>query len=496
MAPRQTLPSVQAASSEQDYKAVSGVAVAAIVVAGGFVLIATVTGIAAIFFKRPLMDWYLVFLAGLGVALSAAASMHVRRAEGTRTGQRLAATAWWLSVVGGVAFAAYYYANVFAVRQQAERAAADWFDLLKKRDVDGAFLFTLPVQQRQNLDALDVRQLEVRFGAGPLPAFRNSELVRFFKRNGNDVTVESVGMSNLEPFEGGYRMELTYLIKGPEGVFERRLHLIGLRSEKGASREWQIGSDGSLTPKGLTPYGFAVRELEARAGEQARLWMGAAQSKLAETALFATLPVAERPAFVALWLETHAGDPFAFVQIGAPLPPYLSGTIRDGKIEPIRTIRDGKIEPLSGGTFDLLAQKGFFKLEAGAAGAGSDRQKLLREVWNLGQLQPLLPATRLQNPETAPTISITDDRIEYTQPINVVLPTSPPRYAGARIVLVCDAPEVVRRVAELKAAAKANPQYFDRPPEDLLPWALLGNWRVVRLETSLEPLEAPQRPNG
>jgi hypothetical protein len=288
-----------------------------------------------------------------------------------------------------------------------------------------------------------------------------------------------MGMSNLDQIENGFRIDLAYLLKSPEGDFEVHLALAGTEGQNTVGREWQIGmfqstqgarvGDGSLTIKGLTEYGRLVQGLQEEAFGQGQQWLAAVQKRQMDDVLFATLAIADRPRFVAYLLARR---------IGAPLPLWLLAPIPAGEFD----VAAGD----SG--FDALARRGFFKLEGPDAGTEESKKKL-RELWSLGGLTSVGNRS-LQHLEKMPLISIAADKIEFTLPIEARLPGLPVKFAGARIVLGCDSPDLLREVQEFKAKAKANPAFADRPPP--LP---ARNWRVLRLETSLQPLQQA-RPEG
>ncbi len=211
------LPAVPGVGSESDYKPVSGVAVAAVLVAGAYVALMLGTTVFAMYSKRSALNIHLLWLAALGLALAVAARLHIRRSEQTRTGMACVQAAWWMSVLGGAAFGAYIMASQLAVQQQAERSTEEWFKLLREKKIDHAFLFTLPPNVRQDIRSDDTESLELRFGPGPLSGFRNCELARFFKRNGEDVQTKLLGVNNFDQIENGYRLSLAYLLKSPGG---------------------------------------------------------------------------------------------------------------------------------------------------------------------------------------------------------------------------------------------------------------------------------------
>ena len=70
--------------------------------------------------KKPLVQAELLALPAIGVVLCFAARRVIRNSEGTRTGENLANTAWWICVIAGLGYAAYLLAIDFAIRRDAK----------------------------------------------------------------------------------------------------------------------------------------------------------------------------------------------------------------------------------------------------------------------------------------------------------------------------------------------------------------------------------------
>src|SRR5206468_1367325 len=78
------------------YKPLSGPAIVGLAVAVLAAVIIVVIGIVAKVKGRPVLSPYALFLAGLGLALSAAARWQIVRSGGTRAGLRLTTVGLWL----------------------------------------------------------------------------------------------------------------------------------------------------------------------------------------------------------------------------------------------------------------------------------------------------------------------------------------------------------------------------------------------------------------
>ncbi len=463
---------VDRAASEIDYKPVSAVAVAALIVSGLFVLIVFVTAISAFVSKRPALNWEMLLIAVIGLGLSIAGRLHIRRSEETRTGLRLATIAWWLSVLGGVVFAAYYGGSVFALWKQSDKAAAAWFDALKKQEFDRAFLATIPPLHRQGINPQNSTEIEARFGPTAV-GFRNSELVRFFQRNPDSVVVEPRGMGKLEQIDNGYRLQLAYRLQSPEGVSDLTLMLTGSEGKNFNGREWQINTDGNLIAKSRTTYGRLVLELQNEARLRADNWLKAAQLKMREQILRTTLRTDEQVELNKLLNQKRGLD----VLLGG-----LAATVAAAKFD----------EHLWDATFDDLMGHSFFNLDGNQL-LDESKKKAFRDVWRLGALFPAGQSPfQIQSHDRFPQMSITDKAITCTILIDMGLSPVARSAAKGKLVLDCDSPEFIKELQEMKVKGKEHPDAADETKTDLLSSRPARYWRVVRLESSLEPAQ-PQR---
>src|SRR2546423_1111077 len=89
------------------YRPASGVAVAAVAVAGVTALTVLGVWVTAKVRGRPILVWQLLPVAAVGVALAVVARWKLRRVEGTRTGQGLATAALWVSLLALGGYGAY-----------------------------------------------------------------------------------------------------------------------------------------------------------------------------------------------------------------------------------------------------------------------------------------------------------------------------------------------------------------------------------------------------
>src|SRR5262249_59006333 len=122
------------------YQPLSGLAVAAIAVAGVYSGALAVFGIVALITGTPLAlaFWILIFPV-VAMVLAVVARQQIRYSEGTRTGLTLTTWAWWLSVVFGLGYLAFYVGTFLAVWWQAESQMKSFFELGRKGHTPEAF---------------------------------------------------------------------------------------------------------------------------------------------------------------------------------------------------------------------------------------------------------------------------------------------------------------------------------------------------------------------
>ena len=486
-------------ATEIDYKPISGWAVAALVISGLFILVVGAIAATALYNKRPALSWFWIILAAIGLVLSIVARVHIKRSEGTRAGLKQATIAWWFSVLGGAAFLAYFMASQVALKQQAERAAFAWFKLLKecKKDpskINDAFLWTQDPAKREGVEPTDLTKLDALFGGGPLPGFRNSDLVRYFERNGEDVEVVSLGISSWEQIDAGYRMECAFRLRTPEGVANLNVILFGSEGKNIAGREWHIlMPPGGMTFESSTTYGRLLNHLQDEAQQVATTWMRSFSNKESADYYLMTLPASKRRLMLAALDAARIAyqKTLAFaLQTNAELPaPPLSFTaIPDVTLSPDELKSPDLV-------FNALQANGFF----GVGAVTEDKKSRLRHAFRIGMMLKG-GDSRMVNPDTAGQIYVTPQEIRYTFPVDIALPTRPPAVYGGRLVIVSQTPELVAELNDQYAKGKANPAAADESPFNLLSQRPPRDWRVLRLETNLEllapPKQAPGGPGG
>jgi hypothetical protein len=271
------------------YRRISGFAIAGLIVAVIYALIVVGAGLMGLSSQTPTLlpiGIQLLFTL-LGAGLSLAAIYLIRRSEGTLTGLKMAYTGWWLSVVFGLGYVAYYAATYIAVCQQADTFTQRWFEKLKQGKVNQAFLDTQPPAQRQKVNAEDEAEIRLRFnmsgpreamgGRGLLDRFLDSGLVRAVAQGGPETQVEALGVKEWDYGRSdGYTVQRTYRVTTPEVKFEVETTALGSesRNREYEGRQWVMvfKGDTALQQPEISDLGKDIFQLRRQTREFIMQW--------------------------------------------------------------------------------------------------------------------------------------------------------------------------------------------------------------------------------
>jgi hypothetical protein len=272
------------------YQRISGFAIAGLIVAVAYALSVAVAGYMGVRSQTPiLLPMGLQPLPLLAVVLSLVAMFLIRRSEGTLAGLQLAKIGFWLSVVFGLGYWAYYAATYIAVCQQADTFTQRWFDKLKQGKVIPAFVDTQEPARRQKVNAEDEAEVLLRFntvgpremaaGRGPMDRFRDSELVRRVVQAGAETQIQPLGVKEWDYAKsGGYKVQRAYHITTPEGRFDAHITVVGSesRNREFEGRQWFVVSGGPETTGiyhgELSDLGKALLELRSQTRDFIGQW--------------------------------------------------------------------------------------------------------------------------------------------------------------------------------------------------------------------------------
>src|SRR5262245_52918814 len=256
-----------------NYQPMAILAVVAIIVSGLFMALAVVLTIVGMVTRRAVLEPWLVIFAVIGVLLAIAARWQIRLSEGTKAGLKLASAAWWLAIIGGCVYAAYYAGSVMSIQSQARTFVQDiWLKNLVDNKVDDAFLLTIEPIRRKGMNIRDIR---ARFGDIVTP-FRTHGMVRMLKRSETKVSIEQMGVATWQATNEGLEVTTQFVIRTPEGDFDFLIPVLGTDHKELEGRQWQIKVQKvAFRPLGLSSYGRAMIALEQDSNEFLHMWVDA-----------------------------------------------------------------------------------------------------------------------------------------------------------------------------------------------------------------------------
>jgi hypothetical protein len=216
------------------YRPLSMLAIASVVAGGLFTALILITGGAALMQGTPiyLPTWSLAVPLG-GALLAFAAGWRIRGSEGTLAGMPLANWGWWLSIISGLGYAAFYGATALAVQQQAdhflrvEGPESGFFPLLQKGKINEAFLLTMAPSRRGSVNPNDPAAMEdfdIPAGGkspkGLLSMFRFSDIVKLLAEYGDQAQVKALGVKDWKFDNKGFAIQRGYRITTPEAEMD------------------------------------------------------------------------------------------------------------------------------------------------------------------------------------------------------------------------------------------------------------------------------------
>lgn len=469
------IPSAQR-PADPGYQPVAGYVVAAAAVSGFFAFVVLVLAGYALYSGRTALSYEVLVLPVIGVVLSALGRSQVRQSEGARTGLRLAAGCWWVCVLGGVGFGAYLYANTMAIEYNSAREADKFFKTLRDGQVEAGYEYLLPPEERGRAGESATREDYEKAYGHPFVAYRNSDMIRLFVRNGSGMEVERVGAKDIGQESAGFRATHIYRLRCPEGEFNLQLKLIATESRKGSKPQWYI--PGSPAPGAVltlgrrSEYGQLLADLEREGDREAVQWMDHLSARRYVPAYLMTLPEdRRRPLDAALTGVSALGG----AQV--PLLPVGPGAID-------ATGPKGSGKSAADLTFDLLSGDGFFRRDAAGVPIPSERLAKLREGWRSPMVTPA--AERLMIPGPVPadaTVTVlTPDKVTVIAGADLHYERS--TIARSQVGVECVQPEV------LAALHAARGRGLDTDAKDEAAVKLTGlpprGWRVAWQRTEVD----------
>ncbi|HEX3149114.1 MAG TPA: hypothetical protein VHR66_13640 [Gemmataceae bacterium] len=471
MAELTPIPSTQR-PAESGYQPVAGYAVAAMVVAGLFAIATLVLIYVAIRQQRTPLSYEVLVLAAGGVVLSIIGRSQIKSSEGTRTGLRLTAIAWWICVLGGAGFAAFLVANEQYLKRESRRSADEFFEDLRNGRMHSAFLLHMMPPDQRGRATPDAPEFEQIYSLGGYTAFANNEVVRMFQRNGAAVKFEHLGSRDVGQENNGFKITHSYRISAPEGQFDIDIKLIAVEKRAGEKLQWYCPGGaagiGQPKPEFLTRYGRLRIEMEMEGDLVCKEWVGFLGNHRPGPAHLMTLTAAERErGDLALRRAVMLGGWFA-ANIDIPVE-FLPG----------ERAKRGKT-----GVDDLL-ESGFFRSDDDGSPVPSDKIDALKKYFRAGQLLPSNPTRGNPMSNDAaerPTYIRTESSVTVLVPMDLVM-ANPREFTPCTIAVECTNPEVI---AAINAAFKEGANQKDDGSVTLrtLPQR---DWRIAWFKTKMEP---------
>jgi hypothetical protein len=237
------------------YRPLSALAVSSIVVAGAYATLLTMLSLVAFATSTPLfLAIWTIVVPALGLLLAVLGRLRIRSSEGVLSGMVLTTWAWWLSLLFGLGYIAYYVGAYLAVSSQAETFTNEWFFKIRDGKIADAFLETQEPAKRKGINPADTDLMMLRFGMSrtrgkaPMVAFQDQDVIRLVQRAGPDLKVTPLGVKSWEYDKGGYQVAEIYQLETPEGVFEVSVTVRSGEGPELEGRKWYVLPQGPQFP--------------------------------------------------------------------------------------------------------------------------------------------------------------------------------------------------------------------------------------------------------
>jgi hypothetical protein len=295
----------RSARSETGYRPISGLALAALAVSALFAVSISLLGLTAFFTGQSFfVGIWVVILPIVGLVLAVGAQRRIRRSDGAIGGETVAAGAWWLSVLFGLGFVAFYFGTYLAARRQADDWNARWFKTVQEDRLIDSFLMSLDPSHRKFYKPGDHAAIFQRYGLipmsqgakPPLIEYVQNDIVQLLREAGPDAQIRSLGMRDWDRYQSGFKMSETYEIATPTATFEMLLVTRGSEGKEYEGRQWRISlGESKITGLGLTTLGQQVDTLRLWARRTATDFLEKLHRQDLTAAYFDTVEPAQRP---------------------------------------------------------------------------------------------------------------------------------------------------------------------------------------------------------
>lgn len=492
-------------ATETRYAPLSWMAVVALTVGVVYVLALLILGITAYLQGKPLVTELLLAIPVGGILLAFAARRSIRNSEGATTGYEYANAGWWLCLIAGLCYGAYWLAIDWSIRSDAERQMKGWTETLMQADPNDpndpklkeAFIKTIELERQNSEQVNNPRIFEAEFSAG-MNVFRNTNLLLMAARNRDSVRVNpKLGSWNQN--DQILECQMSGTLTCAEGEFEL---MVPMRSTAtGSSRRWQITGkptylreDDFHRPIGpRTEYGWMVERIQYSAIQKTgEFLLTVMNQQPRQQTLFSALPFPPVGLGQSLALEAYVRQ-----------PPTLPTDVPEKAL--LSALGRFQLTGAAGLLWGTPTDPGneFFGREDGKP-MSADELKVLRSVWDPQAYNPsrLVPAgwRNANDPLRNPVVTVEPDKLTIKVPVEMKpyageFLSSPTSFTVGKLVLVCDDPATLKEFNDARAAAVSSGRSLsDRPPEPLIQRQF--PLRVIRLESNLPKLTPPARDQG
>jgi hypothetical protein len=369
-----------------------------------------------------LLPVWLLVLPLAGLLLLWIGRTQIVRSEDTLSGLPLCNWGMGIVAVFGLVYLAYYAATVMAVRLESEVFAKQWVDRLGKGEVDGAFLLTLPPEQRPPENAETRSKLETLFNQpgprneGVYSAFATKDFVRLIAGAPGDAKVESPRLMEWKYEDGQFQVLYQCRVVSSVCAFDLDVFARGIVNAKGQTqgRQWYVDmmrtGRNPAEPPQFTAKGQSLLNQIGPAREFAQGWIEK-WYRDDDEAYLETLPRARREELQTQQLLLGAALGGAAPWTKPPRGPYADGALVEADSKTFYAARPAYREAIPA------------KLrESFRPGRPKPDRAMLSPASSLPIMQPTANGARL----------VFDARMLFdkdTQPVDV----------DARVVVECDA---------------------------------------------------------
>ena len=277
------------------YRPISGPALAGFVLSCLFVAVVVISTAVALAQGLPVfLPSEVLWLAAIAAGTCFLGFLHIRNADGTRAGARLARWGLWLSVLIGATYFVYIWVTGLALAKQADdflmiKSSDDtgFFPRLEnaarnRTDLYQAFLLSLPATSRGGSRAADEAAMLAQYDQpgkdgepGNIAKFTRHPIVLNVFQNGDAVKIEPLGVVEWKYERNSYYLTRNYRFTTPEMVVESPVPVQSTEGAgEGEQRKWFVNvmRIPNFKEIKLTPLGRALFDLRSSSKSFLQHW--------------------------------------------------------------------------------------------------------------------------------------------------------------------------------------------------------------------------------